>query len=116
MVRAAERSREAVVAALRDGLSYASAGPTIREVQRDGDAVEVSCTPCSAVVLHGRYEQGWGVTADRRGRQLSARILGRNDDGLITRARIVPDDEEPPDWTRVVVMDARGRKAYSNPI
>jgi hypothetical protein len=115
MVRAEERSREAIVRALGDGLSYASGGPAM-DVQRDGEAVEISCSPCSAVVLHGRYEQGWGVTADRRARQLGAKILERDHHDRITRARIVPDDEEPPDWMRVVVTDATGRKAWSNPI
>ena len=45
MVRAADRSREAVVAALRGGNVYASNGPVILDVERDGEMVEVRARP-----------------------------------------------------------------------
>lgn len=116
MVRAPERSRAGVLHALREGLTYASGGPAILDVQRDGPSVELTCSPCQAVALHGHWEQGWGVTADHRGRQAEATILERDHRGRVTRARITPPDEAEARWVRLVVTDPRGRKAYSNPL
>ena len=47
MVRAAERSREGVVEALRKGRFYASAGPTIYDARRRG--IRSRCTPSGAI-------------------------------------------------------------------
>jgi hypothetical protein len=116
MVKAPERTREGVLHGLREGLSYASAGPTIRDVQIDGRAYEVSCSPAAGVTLHGHWEQGWGVTADHRGRQEFVKILERDDAGLILRARATIPDDVDPLYARVVITDARGRKAYANPM
>ncbi|HSL11850.1 MAG TPA: hypothetical protein VLA82_11105 [Actinomycetota bacterium] len=113
MVRAPERTPDAVLSALRAGHHYASAGPEIHDVRRDGDHVEVACGPCRSVVLHSRYETGWGVTAGERARQDGVRILERNDAGLIVRARFEPDVDDLP-FVRVVVTDARGRSAWTN--
>jgi hypothetical protein len=115
MVRAAERSREAVVDALRGGRTYASTGPVLHDVRRDAGAVEVRCSPCRSVGLHTRYQEGWAVRADHRGRQEGARILERNDQGLIVRARFTPDVDGLP-FLRVVATDAEGRSAWTNPI
>jgi hypothetical protein len=114
MVRAAERTEDAVVRALRLGHLYASAGPSILDVTLDGAAVEVRCSPARAVTLVSRYETGWAVRADARNRQEDARALERDDRGLLTRARFEPPMELP--YRRLVVEDERGRKAWSNPI
>lgn len=114
MVRARDRSVEAVVEALRTGASYASAGPAIHEAHLDGDAVEVVCSPCRAVVLGMAEERGASVTAGERGRWMG-RVLETNDEGLITRAR-VESTEPDPGYVRVSVVDAAGRKAWTNPL
>ena len=119
MVRAADRSREAVVAALRDGHVYASNGPAILDVERDGDVVEVAVTPARDVWLHGSWEDGIGVSAGPRGRLEQGRILERDDAGLLTRVRFEPQDDTWPTkrstrWWRVVVESADGRRAWSN--
>jgi hypothetical protein len=114
MVFAAERTEEAVMDALRHGRTYASSGPSILGVELDGDAVEVRCTPARSVVLMSRYETGWAVRADHRARLEDARILERDDAGLVTRARFTPPIELP--HRRVVVEDERGRRAWSNAI
>src|ERR671935_152030 len=49
MVRAAERSREAVLSALRTGSFYGSTGPEIHGVEHDDDAVVVRCSPAESV-------------------------------------------------------------------
>lgn len=115
MVRAAERSREAVLDALRSGRTYASAGPVLHDVRRDGDVVEIHCSPCRSVAVHSRYEQGWAVRADHRGRQEHGRILERDDQGLVVRARFHPDVPDLP-FLRVVATDSRGSSAWTNPI
>lgn len=115
MVRAADRSREAVLDALRDGRSYASNGPALRDVRRDGDRIEVRCSPCRSVRLQTRYQEGWAVRADNRGRQEGARILERDDAGLVVRAEFRPAVKDLP-FVRVVATDAEGRAAWTNPV
>jgi hypothetical protein len=66
------------------------------------------------VVLMSRYETGWAVRADGRGRQEDARILERDDRGAVVRARFAPPVELP--YRRVVVEDERGRRAWTNAI
>ncbi len=114
MVRAAERSEPAVLEALRRGHTYASNGPRILEVARDGDALEVRCSPARSVTLMSWREHGWSVRADHRGRQEQTRILERDDHDLVVRARFTPPEGLP--YRRLVVEDERGRRAWSNPL
>jgi hypothetical protein len=121
MVHAADRTREAVVAAVRHGHVYASNGPTIIDMERDGDAVEVAVSPARDVWLHGSWEDGVGLSAGDRGRLEQGTILERDDAGLLTRVRFEPQGDEWPTerstrWWRVVVEDADGRRAWSNVI
>jgi len=114
MICARERSEEAVLEALRSGATYASAGPTIFDARLDGDGVEVTCSPCRAVVLGMREERGASVVAGDRGRRMGM-ILESDREGLITRARV--ESQEPdPGYLRVSVVDAAGRKAWTNPL
>ena len=114
MVRAAERTEAAVLEALRQGHTYASAGPQIRDITVEGAELEVRCSPARAVVMASRYETGWAVLAGARNRMEEARVLERDDRGLIVRARFSPSIELP--HRRVVIEDEAGRKAWSNPI
>jgi hypothetical protein len=119
MVRAADRTRESVVEALRAGAVYASNGPTILDVERDGDVLEARVSPAQDVWLHGGYEDGLGVSAGPRGRRDDAEILERNDRGLITRVRFEPSASRDAGdlgrrWWRLVVADEDGRRAWSN--
>ncbi|HEY6566986.1 MAG TPA: hypothetical protein VI341_05640 [Actinomycetota bacterium] len=114
MVRAAERSEEAVLDALRHGHHYASAGPQIHDIAVDGEALEVRCSPARAVWMVSRYETGWAVHAGGRNRMEEARVLERDGRELIVRTRFTPSVELP--YRRVVIEDERGRRAWSNPI
>jgi hypothetical protein len=119
MVRAADRTRDAVVAAVRAGRVYASNGPTILDVERDGDAVEVRVSPSRDVWLHGAWEDGIGASAGDRVRLDQCRILERDDAGLLTRVRFEPGGDEwaakrDRRWWRLVIEDAAGRRAWSN--
>jgi hypothetical protein len=98
-VRAAERSPEAVVDALRTGRSYASSGPLLHELHRDGTTVAVSCSPCRLLVLQMEREQGVAVVA-------------RDGDPLITHAELHAPDAAA--YVRLRAVDAAGRSAWSN--
>ena len=56
----------------------------------DGTELEVRCSPARAVVMASRYETGWSVMAGGRNRMEEARVLERDDRGLIVRARFSP--------------------------
>jgi hypothetical protein len=113
MVRASDRSREAFLEALRLHHTYASAGPVLHDVTRDGDAIEVRCSPCGSVRLQSRFQEGWAVLAGHRGRQEQARILERDSHGAIVRARFDPEVDDLP-YVRVVATDPSGRSAWTN--
>ena len=84
------------------------------DVTIDGDGLEVRCSSARAVWMMSRYETGWAVLAGDRNRMEDARVLERDDRGLIVRARFSPPMDLP--YRRVVVEDERGRRAWSNPI
>jgi len=115
MVRASDRSRHAVLDSLRAGRTYASNGPVLHEVRRDGGQIDVRCSPCVSVCLQTRYQEGWAVRADHRGRQEEARILQRSDAGAVVHAEFRPPTEDLP-FVRVVATDAQGRRAWTNPL
>ena len=119
MVRAADRTREAVVTALRAGHAYATNGPAILDVERDGDVVEARVSPAHDVWLHGGWEEGLALSVGPRGRRDDAQILERTEAGLIARVRFTPGADEWSSkrerrWWRLVVQDAAGRRAWSN--
>lgn len=115
MVRARERSREAVLEALRVGSFYASAGPEIHDVViGDDDSVEVACSPAAAVILRSGPWDGGRVNADPALAGYRGAILERDEAGLIIRARL--DPPEFRDWGRIEVLDAAGRRAWVNAI
>ena len=106
------RRRAGFVAA---GRTYASNGPVLHDVRRDGDRIEVRCSPCVSVGVQTRYQEGWAVRADHRGRQEGARILQRSDAGSVVHAEFRPAIEDLP-FVRVVATDAEGRRAWTNPL
>jgi hypothetical protein len=113
-VRAAEKTREAVLQALRDGMFYGSTGPEILSVDvSDGDVV-VRCSPAQAVTLYCGRWHGARANAGRLGYPNGAKILARDADGLITAVRL----EKPPlaPFGRVVVSDAAACRAWTNPL
>lgn len=114
MVRARERSPEAVVDALRTGMAYFSHGPQIHDVVVDGSAVEVECSAVQRVTLHMEEELGVSVSAGRGGRRMG-RVLRTDADGLITRARLESGRADAR-FRRVSVADAAGRRAWTNPL
>jgi len=114
MVRAEERSQEAVLAALRAGSFYGSTGPTIESVELDGNAVVVRSSPAQSVTLVSSRHRGARANAGRLGYPNGSTILERDSAGLITACRL----EKPPlaPFGRVVVSDTRACRAWTNPL
>jgi hypothetical protein len=114
MVRAAERTQESVLDALRAGRFYGSTGPTIESVEVDGNAVVVRCSPAQSVTLVSSRHRGARANAGRLGYPNGSTILERDSAGLITAVRL----EKPPlaPFGRVVVSDTRACRAWTNPL
>ena len=99
MVRAETLEPEALVAALKAGHYYSSQGPEIHAMQVSRDEVIVECSAAASVMAMGRGSAGAFVHgSDLRG------------------ARLKLDKFHSGGWLRVVVTDAAGRRAWSNPV
>lgn len=98
MVKAAENTPEAILAALKSGAYYASQGPEIRHVEIDGDWLNVETSPVNSVWLVGHAAR-------------SRVVMGLG----IAHARL-PLEKFAGGWARLVVLDAEGRRAWSNPL
>jgi hypothetical protein len=114
-VRAREKTQEAVLDALRAGMFYGSTGPEIRDVDIDEHTVVVRCSPAQAVTLYSGRGRGARANAGRLGYPNHSEVLERNDDGLITSARL-ERNYDGGQYGRVEVLDAHGNKAWSNPL
>lgn len=99
MVKATENTPEALLSALKDGAFYSSQGPEIRNVRIDGDHVTVECSAAASVVAMGH---GTGAKA----------VHGHS----MTRASVPLARLNGSPWLRVAVIDAAGKRAWSNPI
>ncbi|MET0560019.1 MAG: CehA/McbA family metallohydrolase [Gaiellaceae bacterium] len=113
-LKASARSGTAVLEALATGCYYASTGPRIYDVRRDGDAVEVRCSPCRSVTLVSGRTAGAAVNVGRLGYRHAGRELECDAAGHVVHARL----DIPPSarHVRVEVVDASGRKAWANPL
>ncbi|MEM7695266.1 MAG: CehA/McbA family metallohydrolase [Pseudomonadota bacterium] len=98
MVKAAHNDPDALLAALKAGHFYATQGPTIASVEREGDDLVITSSPAKSVALVGP------VT-------LSERATGT----AITRARL-PLTKFAGQWCRAIITDASGAKAWTNPL
>lgn len=98
MVYARERSREAILDAIRAGDFYATQGPSVCLTVENGVA-RVHCSPASRVVFYSdsiwneqRVTSGEGITE--------------------AACNLMPNET----FVRAEVIDARGRTAYSSPV
>ena len=99
MVKAVENTPEALLAALKAGHFYSSQGPELRDVRIKSDVVVVECSAVSSVIAIG---QGTGAKG----------VHGPS----MTRAEVPLERLNSSPWIRVAVVDAAGRRAWSNPI
>jgi len=99
MVKALENTPEALLGALKAGHFYASQGPELRAIHLEGDTVEVESSAVVTVIVQGRA---------------SAAVAQHG--AAMTRARLRLDARlAASPWLRVTVIDAAGRRAWSNP-
>ena len=98
MVKARENEPEALLAALMAGHFYATQGPTIEGIAWGEDSVEVQCSPSASVMVLGRGSRAAQAVAP-----------------LQTRVSLPLTRLREGGFARVVVADAQGRRAWSNP-
>ncbi|MDO4388589.1 MAG: hypothetical protein Q4C31_05985 [Eubacteriales bacterium] len=95
----AEKNLDDILRALSQGAFYSSTGPEIYDFYIDGDRAVVECSPCQFVGFIN------GTQPNR---------LVRNAGGLVTRAEIKLPEETR--YLRATMVDAEGRRAWTNPI
>ena len=99
MVKSEANEPGALLAALKRGEFYSTQGPELRDVQVLADRVVVECSAAVSVVA-----MGWGTGAKA--------VHGAS----MTRAEVPLDRLNNSPWVRVAVIDAAGKRAWSNPI
>lgn len=99
MVKAEENTPEALLASLKAGTFYSSQGPELRDVRIEGKRVVVESSAVASVIVQGA---GTGAKA----------VHGHS----MTRAEVPIERLNDSPWLRVTVIDAAGKRAWSNPI
>ncbi|WP_299729533.1 CehA/McbA family metallohydrolase [uncultured Tateyamaria sp.] len=99
MVKAEANDPDLLLAALKRGEFYASTGPDLRGIEVTEDEVIVTCSTASVVVVQGHGSVAPAVY----GASMTRAVMP------IKRLRNSP-------WIRVTVIDAAGKRAWSNPI
>ncbi|WP_151720437.1 CehA/McbA family metallohydrolase [Gemmobacter serpentinus] len=99
MVKATENTPEALLAALKAGEFYSSQGPELRNVEIVGDEIRVESSAVVSMIVQG---QGTAARA----------VHGAS----MTRSHMELERFAASPWLRVTVIDAAGRRAWSNPI
>lgn len=97
MVKAEENDPDALLEALKQGHHYSSQGPEIRRVEITDTEVVVECSSAVSVIV-----QGFG--------QAARAVHGLS----MTRAQVSLDRFRKSPWVRVTVVDAAGKRAWSN--
>lgn len=99
MVKAEANEPEALLEALKRGDFYASQGPEIRGVEISDTELTVECTAVATVIVQGH---GQAATA----------VHGHS----MTRASVPLLRFSSSPWLRVTVVDAAGKRAWTNPV
>ncbi|HRU05330.1 MAG TPA: hypothetical protein P5137_06095, partial [Candidatus Brocadiia bacterium] len=100
MVKARQLTQPAILAAMRAGRFYATQGPEIRSLSMTRGVARIECSPVREIVWHARGPAGRRFAATGR-QALESSEFTPNPDGA---------------YLRVEIIDAHGRKAWSNPI
>lgn len=98
MVKAEENDPDQLLAALKAGQFYATQGPEIRALARVDDTIVLRCSPATKVFAVGAVAK-------------AAHVAG----AALTRATL-PLEKFAGEWCRIVVRDAMGRQAWTNPL
>ena len=106
-VKAESLEPENLLAALRAGHYYSSQGPRIHELAISGSELSIACSPVDTIAVMG----GTSRTASRVGRAITSAVI---DLGGLERSWL--PQQAPSPWLRVALVDAKGRRAWTNPI
>jgi hypothetical protein len=101
VVKSESRSVEAILQAVREGNFYSSIGPELRDLRRHGENLRIACSPCEQWIVLGAAPGSGRASYYMPG-------LERPFEEILLP---FPSSET---WLRVEVIDAQGRKAWSN--
>ncbi len=99
MVKAEANDPVLLLAALKRGDFYATQGPEIRDVEMTKAEIIVDCTAVTTVIVQGHGQAAHAVHGTS-----------------MTRAAVPLNRFYNSDWLRVTVVDAAGKRAWTNPI
>lgn len=99
MVKAEANEPEALLAALKAGRYYATQGPLIHDIAWGAEEVEITCTAAASVMVLGRGSRAAQSVAPGQ-----------------TRVRLPYAAHRAGGFARIVIADAAGRRAWSNPV
>ena len=99
MVKAIENTQEALLSALKQGAYYSSQGPELKTLAIENDQILIECSSVATVII-----QGHGCAA-----------LAQHGHS-ITKATLPLHRFANSSWIRVTLIDAAGKRAWSNPI
>ncbi|MEM7545588.1 MAG: CehA/McbA family metallohydrolase [Pseudomonadota bacterium] len=99
MVKAEANAPDALLTALKSGAMYATTGPEIHDITLEGKTLTVHSSAAASVMVLGEGS--------------AAQVLHGSS---MTRAAITLARVADSPWLRVVVVDAAGKRAWSNPI
>jgi histidinol phosphatase-like PHP family hydrolase len=105
-VKAESLEPEALLEALKAGNFYSSQGPRIHDLSVSRSEISIACSPVQAIAL----VSGTSRALARVGRQITGATFDLTNVGE-NRA-----EGAPATWGRVTIIDAAGRRAWSNPI
>ena len=106
-VKAESLEPDALLAALKGGNFYSSQGPRIYDVSFSANEASVDCSPVQAIAL----VTGTSRALAKVGRQIVGATFDLTNIGQNNRAK-----DAPATWARVTIIDAAGRRAWTNPI
>jgi len=104
-VKADELTPDCLLAALKSGAYYSSQGPQIHALSVEDNHLHIECSPVDTICVLG----GNSRAALQTGRAISRASIDLAD---MERGIFLPD---PSPWLRVSIIDAAGRRAWSNP-
>jgi len=113
-VKAESLTPDALLTALKAGHFYSSTGPQIHDIQiTPGEKISIVSSPATQILLLGQKSLSRRTKQQGDGRGLISQQ--QDDQGLISAAELSLDDFDSP-FCRVIVVDANGGRAWSNPI
>ncbi|WP_415919801.1 CehA/McbA family metallohydrolase [Tateyamaria sp. SN6-1] len=99
MVKADRLDPDALLDALKAGHFYSSTGPDLHAIHWSADSVTIDCSPAISIIV-----QGQGIDT----------VCARGD--ALTTATLPLDRFANSPWLRVTIIDAQGKRAWSNPV